>query len=145
MVGRQILNLLTAVRSLPLQPERKEMMRCLVLNSSFEFLGFTDYRGAICAAYTDKAYVLEEYDQIVRSPSISMRIPAVIRLKHYVKVTYDKIAYVSYTKRNVHLRDKYTCQYCTEKKIPAKLGIDHVLPESRGGENTWHNTVSSCQ
>lgn len=119
-------------------------MRCLVLNLSYEFLGFTDYRGAICAAYTGKAVVMEEYDQIIHSPSISMKIPAVIRLKHYVKVAYDKITYVSYTKRNVHLRDNYICQYCAEKKIPAKLGIDHVIPESRGGEDTWDNTVSAC-
>ena len=119
-------------------------MRCLVLNSSYEFLGFTDYRGAICAKITGKAIVMEEYDQIIHSPSIEMRVPAVIRLKHYVRVAYDKVARVSYTKRNVHLRDDYTCQYCTDKKIPSKLGIDHIMPESRGGQSTWENTVSAC-
>jgi len=119
-------------------------MRCLVLNHDFTFLGFTDYRGAICASYTGKAVVMEEYDRILRSPSVSMRVPAVIRLRHLVKVAYQKLTYVSYTKRNVHLRDSYICQYCNEKKIPAKLGIDHVIPESRNGLDTWENTVSCC-
>jgi len=44
----------------------------------------------------------------------------------------------------VHLRDNYTCMYCGEKKIPVKLGIDHVIPESKNGQATWENTVSAC-
>lgn len=119
-------------------------MRTLVLNSSFEFLGFCDWQSAVSAAYTGKVIVEEEYDREVHSPSVTMRIPAVIRLRHYVKVVYERITYVSYTKRNVHLRDNFTCQYCGEKKMQSKLGIDHVLPESRGGKTTWDNTVSCC-
>ena len=119
-------------------------MRTLVLNSSFEFLGFCDWQSAICAAYTGKVIVEEEYDREVSSVSLTMKIPAVIRLRHYVKVAYDKITYVSYTKRNIHLRDNYTCQYCNEKKEPRDLGIDHVIPESRGGLTNWENTVSAC-
>jgi len=119
-------------------------LRVLVLNSSYEFLGFCDWQSAICAKVSGKVYVEEEYEQEVRSPSTTMRIPAVIRLRHYVKVTYEKVMYVSYTKRNVHLRDNYTCQYCHTKHDARKLGIDHVLPESRGGLTTWENTVSCC-
>lgn len=119
-------------------------MRCLVLNSSFEFLGFTDHRGAISAAYTNKAIVMEEYEQVFHSPTMEMRVPAVIRLRHYVKVAYEKLRFVSYTKRNVHLRDNYTCQYCGIKPMSHKLGIDHVIPESKGGLTSWDNTVSAC-
>jgi len=120
-------------------------MKTLVLNSSFEFLGFCDWKEAICMAYTGKVYVEEEYDRIVSSPSVSMHVPAVVRLRHYVRVAYERITYVSYSKRNVHLRDNWTCQYCGEKKPADKLGIDHVIPESRGGLNTWTNTVSCCK
>ena len=122
----------------------KRIMRCLVLNHDFTFLGFTSYQGAICASYTGKAVVMEEYDRVLHSPSVSMHVPAVIRLKHFVKVAYQKIAYISYTKRNVHLRDNYVCAYCEIKKPSHQLGIDHVLPESRGGLATWENTVSCC-
>lgn len=119
-------------------------MRCLVLNSSFEFLGFCDEQSAICAAYTNKVIVEETYEKVYHSVSMSMNVPAVIRLRHYIKVAYERVTYVSYNKRNVHLRDNYTCQYCAEKKIQTKLGIDHVLPESRGGLSNWENTVSCC-
>lgn len=119
-------------------------MRVLVLNSSFEFLGFVDWKTAICMSYTGKVTVEEEYDEVVHSPSVAMKIPAVIRLRNYVRVVYERVTFVSYSKRNVHLRDNYTCQYCNERKQPAKLGIDHVLPVSRGGLTTWENTVTAC-
>ena len=118
-------------------------MRTLVLNSSYEFLGFTDWQSAICSAYTGKVIVEEEYDEVVHSVSSSMRIPAVIRLRKYVKVMYERITFVSYTKRNVHLRDNYVCQYCGDK-VKEDLTIDHVIPESRGGLTVWDNTVSAC-
>lgn len=120
------------------------MQRVLVLNSSYEFLGFCSWQNAICAKVTGKVYIEEEYDDVVRSPSVTMRVPAVIRLRHYVKVAYDRIMFVSYTKRNVHLRDNYVCQYCNTKCDKRKLGIDHVIPESKGGLTTWENTVSCC-
>ncbi len=117
-------------------------MRVLVLNSSFEFLGFCDWQSAINAVYTGKVIVEEEYDDVVHSVSTSMRIPAVIRLRKYIKVVYERVTFVSYTKRNVHLRDNYICQYCGDKK--KELTIDHVIPESRGGLTNWDNTVSAC-
>lgn len=119
-------------------------MLTLVLNASYEFLGFCDWQSAICSVVSGKVNVLEEYDKTVHSPSMEMKIPAVIRLRHYVKVAYWKITYVSYTKRNVHLRDNYTCQYCSVKCLASNIGIDHVIPESRGGKSTWDNTVSAC-
>ena len=120
-------------------------MQTLVLNASYEFLGFTDYKGAVCAAVTGKVVVLEEYDQVLRSPSMEMNVPAVIRLKNYVRVAYDKLARVSYTKTNLFIRDYYTCQYCNTRFRKDKLDIDHVFPQSKGGKSTWENTVTSCK
>ena len=124
--------------------KERRKMRVLVLNSSYEFLGVTDWKSAICAVYTNRATVEQNYDKTVSSTSMTMNIPAVIRLKKYVKVIYDKITYVSYTKNNIHRRDNYICQYCGEKKHKEKMTIDHVLPESKGGLSTWENTVSAC-
>jgi len=119
-------------------------MRTLVLNQDFTFLGVCDWKDSISAVYCGKAIIEEEFENEVHSVSITMKIPAVIRLKRYVKILYERISYVSYNKRNVHLRDNFICQYCSEKKIQSKLGIDHILPESRGGLSNWINTVSCC-
>lgn len=119
-------------------------MRTLVLNSSYEFLGFVDYQSAICAVYTGRAFVEENYEQVVRSQFLTMNIPAVVRLRHYVRVAYDRVVYVSYTKSNVLRRDDFTCQYCGTKNPSKGLSLDHVVPESRGGLSNWENTVAAC-
>lgn len=119
-------------------------MKVLVLNQDFSFLGVTDWQNAICAVYTQKAVVEENYDREVHSPSTVMKVPAVIRLKKFVRVAYERLTYVSFTKRNVHLRDSYKCQYCSKQCEKGKVGVDHMLPESRGGLNTWNNVVTCC-
>lgn len=119
-------------------------MRVLVLNQDYTFLGICSWEDAICHAYCGKAIIEEEYNQEIHSVSITMKIPAVIRLKKYVRVLYERITYCSFTKRNIHLRDNFHCQYCNMKFEQRKLSIDHVIPESRGGLTNWENTVSCC-
>jgi CRISPR/Cas system Type II protein with McrA/HNH and RuvC-like nuclease domain len=66
-----------------------------------------------------------------------------IRLKRIVKVI-KSLTRIAYSKHSVHIRDNFTCQYC-DKKLTQKLAtIDHILPKSRGGGNTWENTVTAC-
>lgn len=110
----------------------------------YSFLGVCDWKDAICAVYSNKVIVEESYDELVRSATLEMRVPAVIRLRKYVRVLYEKIGSVSYTKRNVHLRDAYLCQYCA-KKCKNEATIDHIVPESRGGVDSWENTVTCCK
>jgi HNH endonuclease len=49
------------------------------------------------------------------------------------------------TKKNIYLRDNHTCQYCSRKFHASELTLDHVLPRSRGGRNTWENLVTACR
>lgn len=124
---------------------RKEKnMRVLVLNQDYTFLGICSPESAICAWYTNKAIIEESYEIVWHSVSMEINVPAVIRLKKYIKIIYERITYVSFTKRNVHLRDNYICQYCNIKFKSDKIGIDHVIPESKGGLSAWENTVTSC-
>jgi len=121
-------------------------MRCLVLNSDYTFLGVCDWKDAICFVYTNKVIVEESYDQSIHSCTTEMRIPAVIRLRKYVRVLYHRVTGISYNKRNVHLRDDYICQYCSQRcKREQAATIDHILPESKGGLATWENTVTCCK
>lgn len=83
--------------------------------------------------------VVEEYEDVVHSPSTTMRIPSVVALNRYVK----QPQHVAFTKFNVFLRDRFRCQYCGEKHM-RDLTFDHVLPRSHGGLTTWENIVASC-
>lgn len=119
-------------------------MRVLILNQDFTFLGFCSWQSSINLIYLEKAILESSYEQEVHSVSLTMKIPAVIRLKRYVRVAFEKIAFVSYSKHNIHIRDNFTCSYCGVKFEPRKLTIDHVLPESQGGKTTWENCTTAC-
>jgi len=119
-------------------------MRTLVVNQDYSFLGVCSVESAICAWYMNKAIIEERYDITWRSQSLELKVPAVIRLKKFVHVTYERLTFVSFTKRNVHLRDAYRCQYCNKQCEHGNIGVDHILPESRGGLNTWNNVVTCC-
>lgn len=92
---------------------------------------------AIKNVYEDTISVVAEYDEVARSPSISMRIPSVVALRTYVK----PVTHVVFNNENVFLRDRYRCQYCGERR---RLTIDHVHPVSRGGQDWWTNVVAAC-
>lgn len=96
---------------------------------------------AICLLYTGKIEVLEEYDEVVCSPSVEMRIPCVARL--IKSVTHVKKG-VKFSRINVMTRDKFTCQYCGKRLPMSKLNYDHVIPRRLGGKTVWENIVTSC-
>nr|WP_249067002.1 HNH endonuclease [Halalkalibaculum roseum] len=87
----------------------------------------------------DKAEMLHDYpDKKIRTVSDEFSYPSVIRLRRYINIPYNRIVL---SRRNVMKRDNNTCQYCGRKK---NLTIDHVLPRSRGGMDTWENLVTAC-
>ena len=114
----------------------------LVLNASYEPINICGIRRAIVLLVNRVAISEEETPSIIRSPSVEMRIPAVIRLVTYVKIPYKRKAF---SKKSIFLRDQYTCQYCGKSFQPGNLTLDHVLPKSRAGRSTWENLVTSCK
>jgi len=68
--------------------------------------------------------------------------PLVIRLIKAIRKFYGRA--VQWSKTNLFIRDDHTCQYCGKKFTVAKLTVDHVLPQSKGGKTTWENTVAAC-
>ncbi|NJL02852.1 MAG: HNH endonuclease [Spirulinaceae cyanobacterium RM2_2_10] len=112
------------------------MSKVLVLNASYEPLNITSWRRAVVLLLKGKAEQLE-----FRSTEIytSFPLPTVIRLRYYVRVPYKEIPL---TRRNVLERDDQTCQYCSYRGDG--LTLDHVLPRSRGGGDTWENLVAAC-
>jgi len=98
----------------------------LVLNSSYEPIQFTNWKRAVVLCFKQKAKV------------ISKRI---IRLINYVKIPFTSQSYHYPTRNLIYKRDDYECQYCGSRQ---NLTIDHVIPKSKGGEDTWNNLVACC-
>lgn len=112
------------------------MAKVLVLNASYEPLNITSWRRAIILLLKGKAEGLEHNCKMVYT---GLPLPTVIRLRHYVRVPYKEIPL---TRRNILHRDGHACQYCGY--TGEDLTLDHVIPRSRGGMDTWENMVTAC-
>lgn len=85
-----------------------------------------------------RAHVVENSERIVRSPSVEMFVPEVIRLNEYIHVPFK--TKIPVTNKGVLKRDGYKCAYCGDKATT----VDHIRPTSKGGKNTWTNVVAAC-
>ncbi|MCK6510265.1 HNH endonuclease [Myxococcota bacterium] len=115
--------------------------RTLLLNASFEPLSVIPWQRALALFFMGKVEVVEEYDHPVRSISLTMSMPSVVRLLKYVKRRYFGLRF---SRQNIYARDGYQCQYCTDYFSEDELSFDHVIPRSRGGKTCWENIVSCC-
>jgi 5-methylcytosine-specific restriction endonuclease McrA len=119
-----------------------EACPALVLNADFRPLSYYplslwSWQDAIKAVFLDRVNIVSEYPNAVRSPSFEMRLPSVVSLKTYIKPSRNP----AFTRFNVFLRDRFTCQYCGDRD---DLTFDHVIPRSRGGSTSWENVVAAC-
>jgi len=131
-------NLLLSIRS--------NSCPALVLNADFQPLSYFplstwSWQNALKAVFLNRVNVVSEYNEIVRSPSIEFKLPSVISLRDYIPLPSK----AAFTRFNVFLRDKFTCQYCNEIFRAEELTFDHVCPRSKGGRTEWTNVVTSCR
>lgn len=98
----------------------------LVLNASYEPLNVCSGRRAFVLVLKKKAQTLSRQ---------------VIRLLNYVRLPMSRINSKKPSRSLILKRDNFTCQYCGENR---NLIIDHILPQSRGGKDTWENLVACC-
>lgn len=82
-----------------------------------------------------------EDEKSIQSVSFRLRVPEVVALAEYDAM--PTVA-VSFSRRNVFKRDRYTCQYCNRQPGEEELTIDHVVPRSQGGVSSWENCVLAC-
>ena len=113
--------------------------RALVLNASYEPLSIVSSRRAVCLLLAEKAELVEADEAVVRSATLTIPAPTVVRLRYMVTVPRRAVAAVS--RRAVFARDDYRCQYCGARAD----SIDHVVPRSRGGSHVWENLAAACR
>ncbi|MBV8424829.1 MAG: HNH endonuclease [Candidatus Eremiobacteraeota bacterium] len=112
----------------------------LVLNFTYEALNITTFQRAVKLIFSGKAEIVHGRDRVLCSPTWELRMPSIIRMLYYIRRPMQKVAL---TKKNVLLRDDYTCQYCGVRG-ERMMTVDHVVPRSRGGPSTWENLVCAC-
>jgi 5-methylcytosine-specific restriction endonuclease McrA len=117
------------------------MDRTLLLNTTFEPLDVLSWKKAITLVFLGKVEVLREYEREITGVSITMKQPAVVRLLRLVRSNHTN---VKFSRRNIFLRDDYTCQYCGQRFETKNLTCDHITPKSRGGTTEWTNIVTCC-
>ena len=124
------------------QPNFLNKRSALVLNADYRPLSYFPlsvwpWQESIKAKYLDRVDVIAEYDEMINSPSISIKIPSVVVLRDYVKRAQTS----AFTRFNLFLRDEFSCQYCGNT---GEVTFDHVIPRCRGGKTRWENVVAAC-
>lgn len=118
------------------------MRRTLLLSAYYFPVKVLTWQAAMTMLSLGKVEVLVAYDEEIPTPSRTFKLPAVLRL---IRQRGSGKRAVRYSKHNVFRRDKFTCQYCGEKKRVKELTRDHMFPSSRGGLTNWENTLAACR
>jgi 5-methylcytosine-specific restriction endonuclease McrA len=138
------------------------MSRVLLLNASYEPLNVVSLQKAVNLLLRGCVEPVADADVagLVRSPSTTLTVPAVLRLRRYVNVPQRG---ATWSRQGVLMRDRFTCVYCGTRAGDAKhdtrhgglllrakttrddFTVDHLIPRSRGGNNSWGNTACACR
>ena len=133
----------------------------LVLNRNWQAINIRTPQDAFCQMATNVATGLDiegenhirpvtwdewitlpvrERDNAVRTADSVIRVPTVIVAVNYARVPKKR---PKLSARNIRERDGNRCQYTGKLLHPDEGSLDHVLPRSRGGADTWENLVWS--
>jgi 5-methylcytosine-specific restriction endonuclease McrA len=134
-------------------------MPVLVLNRYLQPVQITTVKRAMVLLYGDAAEAIDEdgeahdfdawrqlpvrkADDAIPIVAGALRVPRVVHLHRYDRTPRTT---VRLTRRNLMFRDAHQCQYCGKRPPLRELNIDHVVPRSRGGGDTWENLVTACR
>jgi 5-methylcytosine-specific restriction endonuclease McrA len=133
----------------------------LVLNKLWTAIHVVTLKRAITMLWAEKAIIidpseafatytwddwaklrLKDGEDSIHTVRQKFKIPEVILLTDYDKMPRRQ---VKFSRRMIHKRDNYTCQYCGVQPGTEELTLDHIVSRARGGLTTWTNTVSACR
>ena len=117
--------------------------KCLVVDSSYTARSVITSVRAFVIHYKGNADIVENHPEMFNMGHSNYKIfkPSIIRVPKYVKSNINK---VPLTRENIYRRDNFECVYCQENNRRL-LTLDHVIPQSKGGPNTWENLVTACK
>ncbi len=102
-----------------------------------------DYQIHDFQSWRELSQAVEQNDnRFIHTPSFRLLVPDVILLTGFSRMPPRT---VKFNRRNIYMRDHYTCQYCGIRPHKEELTIDHIIPKSKGGKSTWENVVLACQ
>ena len=131
----------------------------LVLNRNWQPVGVARVAKALTKVWNDTArivdpadyqqYTWEDWSQLrpadgdlfIQARRFRLRVPEVVTLTKYDRLPTNA---VTFSRRNVFKRDRFTCQYCGAQPGSEELTIDHVTPRAQGGTSMWTNCVLAC-
>ena len=121
----------------------KNYEKTLVVDSSYIARSIISTERAFVISYKGNADILDEYPESfgLVNTHLTINKPSIIRVFTYVRMNFQK---VPLTRENIYKRDDYECVYCG-KSNRKNLTLDHVVPRSKGGPNTWDNLVTACK
>lgn len=113
-----------------------------VFNADYRSFAQVSWMDAVRLLLRNAAHVIETHSPVVHihSPSLVVELPSAVVLKQYAHRPYRKFDASLATRERVLLRDKKRCGYCGDTAET----VDHVLPRSRGGTDSWFNLISAC-
>ena len=133
----------------------------LVLNRNWQAINIRTPADAFCQMATNAATALDiegeshirpvtwdewitlpvrEHDAFVRTARGAIRVPTVIVALNYARAPKKR---PKLSAKNIRERDGNRCQYTGVLLHPDEGSLDHVVPRSRGGADTWKNLVWS--
>ncbi|HWL07731.1 MAG TPA: HNH endonuclease [Planctomicrobium sp.] len=131
----------------------------LVLNRNWQPVGVATVARSLVKVWNETARIIDptdyqqydwsdwaclvpnEEEPVIRTQNNRLRVPEVIVLTSYDRLPSNV---VTFSRRNIFKRDRFTCQYCHKQPGSEELTIDHVLPRAQGGTSTWENCVLAC-
>lgn len=131
--------------------------KCLLLNIDYTPLCIISWKKAIILSVRYNinkncgVEIIDFYknDYIIGPNNQTFPIPAIAKTKKYFRPYND---HVIFSRRNVFIRDNYTCQYCGEQKNISELTYDHIVPKSHKTKfknkqeaTSWLNIVTACK
>jgi len=110
------------------------------LNQDYQAISICSIQRAFVLVYLQKAEVVHLSASLrIHSITQSFPVPSIIKLRTFARIPYRKVAL---SRTNIFRRDGYSCVYCNTS---THLTIDHIIPRSLGGKDTWENLVTACQ